>query len=39
MEARKDSLNDEQYAELLKLAVEREDALTASSEEVDPFDD
>ena len=39
MEARKDSLNDEQYAELLKLAVEREDALTASSDEVDPFDD
>ena len=39
MEARKDSLNDEQYAELLKLAVEREDALTASSAEEDPFDD
>ena len=37
MEARKGDLSDEQYAELLKLALEREDALTVS--EVDPFDD
>jgi phage recombination protein Bet len=35
MEARKGDLSDEQYAELLKLALEREDALA----EVDPFDD
>jgi phage recombination protein Bet len=35
MEARKGDLSDEQYAELLKLACEREDALA----EVDPFDD
>ena len=37
MEARKGDLSDEQYAELLKLALEREDALTVS--EADPFDD
>ena len=37
METRKGDLSDEQYAELLKLALEREDALTVS--EVDPFDD
>ena len=37
MEARKGDLSDEQYAELLKLALERENALTVS--EVDPFDD
>jgi phage recombination protein Bet len=35
MEARKGDLSDDQYAELLKLALEREDALA----EVDPFDD
>jgi phage recombination protein Bet len=35
METRKGDLSDEQYAELLKLALEREDALA----EVDPFDD
>ena len=35
METRKCDLSDEQYAELLKLALEREDALA----EVDPFDD
>ena len=35
METRKGDLSDEQYAELLKLALEREDAL----QEVDPFDD
>ena len=35
MEARKGDLSDEQYAELLKLALEREDAL----QEADPFDD
>jgi phage recombination protein Bet len=35
MEARKGDLSDEQYAELLKLALEREDSLA----EVDPFDD
>jgi phage recombination protein Bet len=35
MEARKGDLSDDQYAELLKLALEREDAL----DEVDPFDD
>ena len=35
MEARKGDLSDEQYAELLKLALEREDALA----EADPFDD
>ena len=37
METRKGDLSDEQYAELLKLACEREDALTVS--EADPFDD
>jgi phage recombination protein Bet len=37
METRKGDLSDEQYAELLKLALEREDALTVS--EADPFDD
>lgn len=37
MEARKGDLSDEQYAELLKLALQREDALTIS--EADPFDD
>jgi phage recombination protein Bet len=37
METRKGDLSDEQYADLLKLALEREDALTVS--EVDPFDD
>ena len=37
MEARKGDLSDEQYAELLKLACEREDALAVS--EADPFDD
>jgi hypothetical protein len=37
MEARKGDLSDEQYAELLKLALEREDALAVS--EADPFDD
>ena len=37
MEARKGDLSDEQYAELLKLACEREDALAAT--EADPFDD
>ena len=37
MEARKGDLSDEQYAELLKLACEREDALAVS--ESDPFDD
>ena len=37
METRKGDLSDEQYAELLKLALEREDALTIS--EADPFDD
>ena len=35
METRKGDLSDEQYAELLKSALEREDALA----EVDPFDD
>ena len=35
METRKGDLSDEQYAELLKLALEREDSLA----EVDPFDD
>ena len=35
METRKGDLSDEQYAELLKLALDREDAL----QEVDPFDD
>ena len=35
METRKGDLSDDQYAELLKLALEREDALA----EVDPFDD
>jgi phage recombination protein Bet len=35
METRKGDLSDEQYAELLKLALEREDSL----QEVDPFDD
>jgi phage recombination protein Bet len=35
METRKGDLSDEQYAELLKLALEREDLLA----EVDPFDD
>jgi hypothetical protein len=35
METRKADLSDEQYAELLKLALEREDALS----EADPFDD
>jgi phage recombination protein Bet len=35
METRKGDLSDEQYAELLKLALDREDALA----EVDPFDD
>jgi predicted RNase H-like nuclease (RuvC/YqgF family) len=35
MEARKGDLSTEQYAELLKLALEREDAL----QEADPFDD
>ena len=35
METRKGDLSDEQYAELLKLALEREDALA----EADPFDD
>jgi phage recombination protein Bet len=35
MEARKGDLSDDQYAELLKLALDREDALA----EVDPFDD
>ena len=37
MEARKGDLSDEQYAELLKLALEREDALAVT--EADPFDD
>ena len=37
MDTRKGDLSTEQYAELLKLALEREDALTLS--EVDPFDD
>jgi phage recombination protein Bet len=35
METRKGDLSDDQYAELLKLALDREDAL----QEVDPFDD
>ena len=35
MDTRKGDLSTEQYAELLKLALEREDAL----QEVDPFDD
>jgi phage recombination protein Bet len=35
METRKGDLSDDQYAELLKLALEREDSLA----EVDPFDD
>jgi phage recombination protein Bet len=35
MDTRKGDLSDEQYAELLKLALEREDSLA----EVDPFDD
>ena len=35
METRKGDLSDDQHAELLKLALEREDALA----EVDPFDD
>jgi phage recombination protein Bet len=35
METRKGDLSDEQYAELLKLALDREDSLA----EVDPFDD
>ena len=35
MEARKGDLSDEQYAELLKLALDREDSLA----EADPFDD
>jgi phage recombination protein Bet len=35
MDTRKGDLSDDQYAELLKLALEREDALA----EVDPFDD
>ena len=35
METRKSDLSDEQYAELLKLALEREDSLA----EADPFDD
>tara|TARA_R110002126_G_scaffold21843_2_gene78608 strand:+ start:1318 stop:2055 length:738 start_codon:yes stop_codon:yes gene_type:complete len=37
MEARKGDLSDEQYAELLKLALERENALAVT--EADPFDD
>jgi hypothetical protein len=37
METRKADLSDEQYAELLKLALDREDALAVS--EADPFDD
>ena len=39
MEARKGDLSDEQYAELLKLALEREDALQDALPEADPFDD
>ena len=35
METRKGDLSDEQYAELLKLALDREDSLA----EADPFDD
>jgi hypothetical protein len=35
MDTRKGDLSTDQYAELLKLALEREDAL----QEVDPFDD
>jgi hypothetical protein len=35
MDTRKGDLSTEQYAELLKLALEREDAL----QEADPFDD
>jgi phage recombination protein Bet len=38
MEKRKADLNDEQNAELLRLALEREDALAAPAEE-DPFAD
>ena len=37
MEARREQLSDEQYAELLKLALEREDALKPAAE--DPFAD
>jgi phage recombination protein Bet len=37
METRKGDLSDEQYAELLKLALDREDSLAVS--EADPFDD
>jgi len=39
MEARRDDLSDEQYQQLLALAVEREDKLTAPATEADPFDD
>jgi phage recombination protein Bet len=40
MEARKDDLSDEQYQQLLALAVEREDRLTTPPpQEADPFDD
>jgi len=39
MEARKDDLSDEQYQQLLALACEREDKLTAPVAEADPFDD
>jgi len=37
MEARREQLSDEQYAELLKLALEREDALKPAAD--DPFAD
>ena len=39
MNTRKGDLSDEQFAELLKLALEREDAIATPTEEVDPFDD
>ena len=39
MEARKADLSDEQFQELLKLAVAREDQLMMPAPEVDPFDD
>ena len=39
MEARKGDLSDDQYQQLLALAVEREDQLTATPEDADPFND